>query len=96
MLEASYRAFKTAYAARTRVIYAGTNAGFLEAIQAGSWQAGATPPGYDAGTGEELFGFMPWEPRLSIENLAIDSPTDRGHYVDGSPQVADVWIYPSA
>jgi type IV pilus assembly protein PilY1 len=96
LLEASYRAFKTAYAGRGRVIYAGTNAGFLEAIEAGSWQAGATPPGYDAGTGAELFGFMPWESRLSIENLPIDSPTDRGHYVDGSSQVADVWIHPSA
>jgi type IV pilus assembly protein PilY1 len=94
LFEPSYRAFKTAYAGRTRVIYAGTNAGFLEAIEAGTWQAGATPPGYDAGTGAELFGFMPWESRLSIENLPIDSATDRGHYVDGSPQVADVWIYP--
>ena len=59
-------------------------------------QAGASPPSYDSGTGVELFGFMPWESRLSIENLPIDSPTDRGHYVDGSPQVADVWIYPNA
>jgi type IV pilus assembly protein PilY1 len=39
---------------------------------------------------------MPWQTRLSIENLPIDSPTDRRHYVDGSPQVADVWIHPNA
>ncbi|MHC4504809.1 MAG: pilus assembly protein, partial [Planctomycetota bacterium] len=96
LLDASYKAFKTAYAGRKRVIYAGTNGGFLEAIHAGTWQAGATPPAYDAGTGAELFGFMPWEPRLSVENLPIDSPKARGHYVDGSPQVADVWIYPNA
>ncbi|MHC4507105.1 MAG: hypothetical protein ACYTFI_27810, partial [Planctomycetota bacterium] len=96
LLEPSYKqGFKNAYANRTRVIYAGTNAGFLEALHAGTWQAGATPPGYDAGTGVELFGFMPWEPRLRIKNLPIDFPTSRGHYVDGSPQVADVWFYPA-
>jgi type IV pilus assembly protein PilY1 len=95
-LEESYKAFETAYQTRSRVIYAGTNAGFLEAFDSGTWQSAATPPRYDAGTGAELFGFMPWEPRRSIENLVIDSPTDRGHYVDGSPQVSDVWIYPNA
>jgi type IV pilus assembly protein PilY1 len=95
LLEQSYRDFKSHYAGRSRVIYTGTNAGFLEAIEAGTWQAGASPPAYDAGTGVELFGFMPWESRLSIENLPIDDPSDRGHYVDGSPQVADVWIYPA-
>jgi hypothetical protein len=96
LLEPSYnQGFKNDYAHRKRVIYAGTNAGFLEAIHAGTWQAGATPPAYDAGTGEELFGFMPWEPRRSIKNLPIDSPTNRSHYVDGSPQVADVWFYPA-
>ena len=94
--EASYKAFKTAYDSRSRVIYAGTNGGFLEGFHAGTWQSGATPPGYNAGSGAELFGFMPWEPRLSIKNLVIDSPTGRGHYVDGSPQVSDVWLYPSA
>jgi type IV pilus assembly protein PilY1 len=94
--EPSYRqGFRSLYADRKRVIYAGTNAGFLEAIDAGTWQAGATPPAYDAGTGEELFGFMPWEPRQFIKNLPIDSATQRTHYVDGSPQVADVWFYPA-
>jgi type IV pilus assembly protein PilY1 len=96
LLEDSYKAFKTAYAGRSRVIYSGTNGGFLEAIEGGTWLSGATPPKYDAGTGAELFGFMPWQPRLSIQNLPIDSPKDRTHYVDGSPQVSDVWIYPTA
>jgi type IV pilus assembly protein PilY1 len=96
LVEPSYRqGFRSLYADRKRVIYAGTNAGFLEAIDAGTWQAGATPPAYDAGTGEELFGFMPWEPRQFIKNLPIDSATQRTHYVDGSPQVADVWFYPA-
>ncbi|MDH3213439.1 MAG: PilC/PilY family type IV pilus protein [Myxococcales bacterium] len=96
-LEESYSAFKTAYATRPRMIYAGTNGGFLEAIHAGDWDASALPhPKYDPGTGVERFGFMPWASRQKIKNYPIDDPSARSHYVDGSPQVADVWIHPSA
>lgn len=95
--EASYQAFRAAYAARSRILYAGTNGGFLEAVHAGSWDASATPrPRYDEGSGVELFGFMPWEPRQNIKNLPVDSPTSRTHYVDADAQAADVWMYPSA
>jgi hypothetical protein len=93
---ASYKIFKTVYQARTRMIYTGTNAGFLEAIHAGTWDAAATPPRYTAGTGAEIFGFMPWQSRMRIKNLPIDAPTDRHHYVDGSAQTADVWLYGAA
>ena len=96
IFEPSYEAFKDAYATRSRRIYAGTNAGFLEAIDAGTWQAAATPPAYDKGTGAEIFGFMPWAARQTIRKFPVDSPLARSHYVDGSPQVADVWIHPSA
>jgi type IV pilus assembly protein PilY1 len=92
----SYSAFKSAYAERRRVIFTGTNAGFLEAVDAGTWDATATPPKYTAGTGAELFGFMPWQARMRIKNLPIDPPTDRNHYVDGSPQTSDMWFYSSA
>ncbi len=94
--DASYQAFSAAYSARSRVLYAGTNGGFLEAVHAGDWDASATPPAYDPGTGVELFGFMPWGPRHRIKNLPVDSPTSRTHYVDADAQVADVWMYPSA
>ena len=92
--EDSYVAFKGHYHGRKRVIYAGTNGGFLEALDAGDWQ---DPPGaYSAGTGEEIFGFMPSVSRKRIKNLPIDSPLSRSHYVDGSAQVSDVWIHPTA
>ncbi len=93
--EASYAAFKSTWSTRPRVIYAGANDGFLHAFEAGTWDAGASPPGYTRGTGEELWGVMPWEARKNIKNLHIDSPSDRTYYVDGSPQAADIWLYPS-
>jgi len=94
--EPSYLAFTSTYAGRSRYLYTGTNAGFLEAIEAGTWDASALPPAYDPGTGVERFGFMPWQARLNIKKLPIDDPTHRTNYVDGSPQVSDVWIYPTA
>jgi type IV pilus assembly protein PilY1 len=92
----SYNAFKTHYATtfpRDRVLYAGTNAGFLEAIHTGDWDTGLVPPNYDEGSGTELFGFMPWEARLKIKNLPVDPAYPRTHHVDGDTQTADVWFY---
>jgi type IV pilus assembly protein PilY1 len=93
--EASYSAFAATHANRRRIIYAGANDGFLHAFDAGIWNAGATPPTYTRGSGAEIFGVMPWEVRRNIKNLLIDDPTARNYYVDGSPQVADVWLYPT-
>jgi type IV pilus assembly protein PilY1 len=95
LMEPSYTAFKSKYATRPRVIYAGANDGFLHAFDAGIWDAGAVPPAYTKGTGTELFGLMPWESKQTIKNLPIDAPDSRHYYVDGSPQAADVWIYPT-
>jgi type IV pilus assembly protein PilY1 len=95
----SYNSFKTHYAVdypRDRVLYAGTNGGFLEAIHAGDWDTSLDPDNYDEGTGAELFGFMPYESRIRIKNLPIESATTRTHYVDGDLQSADVWFYTSA
>ena len=89
-----YSDFKGHYAGRDRVLYAGTNGGFLEGFDTGSWIVPAAPavPSYNRGTGTELFGFMPWEARQKIKNLVIDSPLDRNNYVDGDVNSADVWI----
>jgi Tfp pilus tip-associated adhesin PilY1 len=84
-----YDAYRTTYGTRKRVIYTGTNGGFLEAFHAGDMTSGD----YDEGSGEEMFGFMPWESRTKIKKLPIDSPTNRTHYVDGAPEASDVWLY---
>jgi type IV pilus assembly protein PilY1 len=91
--DTSYKAFKSHYGARTRVLYAGTNGGFMEAIHAGTFDVPTQK--YDEGTGAEMFGFMPWEARRKIKNLPIDPATKRNHYVDGDANAADVWIHPS-
>ncbi len=88
----AYSLFKTTYANRQRVIYAGANDGFLHAFDAGGLNTVPTPPVYFDGTGTELFGFMPWEARRNIKNFPIDDPTTRSYYVDGSPQIVDAWI----
>lgn len=94
--DASYAAFRTTYANRKRVIYAGANDGFLHAFDAGNLNTTVIPNVYYDGTGEELFGFMPWEARKTIKNKPVDDPTARTYYVDASPQTVDVWIRSSA
>jgi Tfp pilus tip-associated adhesin PilY1 len=94
VLGSAYDTFRNAYMDRERIIYTGTNGGFLEGFQAGTWNSSNTV--YDEGTGVEKFGFMPWEPRTRILLQPIDDPATRAHYVDGAPQVADAWLYPTA
>ncbi len=91
--ETSYGVFREAYKTRPRVIYAGSNGGFLHGFESGTFNT--TTKKYSKGTGAEIFGFMPWEVRTRIHNLYTDSPAGRNYYVDGSPQVADVWTHPS-
>jgi Neisseria PilC beta-propeller domain len=90
-LGSAYDSFRTNYISRDRVIYTGTNGGFLEGFHAGTWNAGTQL--YDQGTGVEKFGFMPWMPRTRIKHQPVDDPAARHHYVDGAPQVADAWLY---
>jgi type IV pilus assembly protein PilY1 len=99
--ESSYGDFANTYRQRTRVIYAGGNGGFLHGFNAGSWQTtepdGITPlipPRHDRGTGEELFGFMPYAIRNKAKDILKHVSGLRTEVsVDGSPTVADVWFY---
>jgi type IV pilus assembly protein PilY1 len=93
--ETSYQAFKAAYATRDRIIYAGSNGGFVHGFHAGDWDASATPPAYDEGTGTEVFGFMPAYVRQTIKYQPEPNTTSEHYYVDGSPDAADVWHHPT-
>ena len=79
----SYRAFYSTYETRDRVIVAGANDGFLRGFLAGVWDAGATPAAYDHGTGEELFGYMPWPGRQNEKDFPNDGASRDVYFVDG-------------
>ncbi|HLL03554.1 MAG TPA: pilus assembly protein PilY [Myxococcaceae bacterium] len=76
---------------RDRLILVGSNGGMLHAFHAGQ-QVGVDPATgrsqYDAGTGEELWGFIPTDvlPKL------LRSIGKRGAFVDGTPMVREVWM----
>jgi hypothetical protein len=81
---AGYADFKTAYASRPKVLYVGANDGMVHC--------------FDAGTGEELWGFIPYNLLPKLRNMyAVDAVNNTRYYVhdiycDGSPAVADVQI----
>jgi hypothetical protein len=76
-------------AQRKRVVYVGTNDGMLHAFLSGTYQVNGS---YDAGTGEELFGYVPYNLLQNISDFLPGDLTTHGYYVDSSPRVADVWI----
>lgn len=88
--EDSYVAFATKYKNRTKVIYGGSNDAFLHAFNAGTWDG--VDEEFDRGTGEELFGFMPWQARRNLQFQPLDNAPRDFYFVDGSPQASDVWI----
>jgi hypothetical protein len=82
--------FVDAKATRKRVLYVGTNDGMLHAFLSGTY---STSTGlYDDGTGEELFGFIPYSLLENLQDFVPGDLTSHGYYVDSSPRVADVWI----
>jgi hypothetical protein len=92
-----YLDFTRRHAKRRRVIYAGSNDGFLHAFDAGVFNGDTTnlPGGFDLGSGRELFAYTP---RASFgggkfQSLLDFSPQPQ-YFVDGSMAHADVFIDP--
>jgi type IV pilus assembly protein PilY1 len=82
--------FVDAKATRKRVLFVGTNDGMLHAFLSGTYN---TLTGlYDDGTGEELFGFVPYSVLADLQDFVPGDLTSHGYYVDSAPRVADVWI----
>ncbi|MCG8590339.1 MAG: hypothetical protein MJE66_13705, partial [Proteobacteria bacterium] len=95
--EDGYRAFAKKYGQRNRVLYAGSNGGFMHAFNAGDWvDNGTDPPGFDRGDGVEMMGFMAYPARKAVKELAKDQPGDKLYLMDGSAQSADVWFRATA
>lgn len=100
----TYVAFSSDLRDRDRMIYAGSNDGWVHGLLAGVWQTTdpgppsvpLIPPRHDRGTGEEIFGFMPSETREKIWALpiAMNGGGSRDFYgPDGTAVAADVWMY---
>ncbi len=89
-----YKEFVVRYAHRKRVIFAGSNGGFLHGFNTGEWDTTLDPDNYNRGTGAEEFGFMAYPARQKIK-LLPKQVTPKLTTMDGSPQAADVWLYPS-
>ncbi len=79
-----YQDFMNAWDDRRKVVYVGANDGMIHC--------------FDVLTGEELWGFIPYNLLPKLKNMwAVDAATgeryfSRDLYVDGSPMVADVYI----
>ncbi|MBA7616845.1 hypothetical protein ES703_24145 [subsurface metagenome] len=79
-----YQDFMNTWEDRRKVVYAGANDGMIHC--------------FDVLTGEELWGFIPYNLLPKIKNMwAVEEVTgerffSRDTYVDGSPMVTDVYI----
>jgi len=92
----SYRLFAKKYKLRRRVLYAGSNGGFVHGFDAGDWDTSLDPDGFNRGTGTEMMGFMTYPARQKVKELAKDKPSPKTYLMDGQLQAADVWLPPSA
>jgi len=90
----SYKAFASNYAARKKVIVAGSNGGFFHIFDAGTWDPvlNSGKGGYDDGTGAEIAGFMPYQARLNAKELPRDDNGRDYYFVDGAVAVADAYL----
>ncbi|MHB8782629.1 MAG: pilus assembly protein [Desulfobacteria bacterium] len=84
------QSFVDAKSQRKRVVYVGTNDGMLHAFLSGTYNTSTGT--YDSGTGEELFGYIPYSLLGSLQGYVPGDVTRHGYFVDSSPRVADVWI----
>lgn len=85
-LDEGYTGFKNMYQHRKKVVIVGANDGMLHGFDGGDWIAAGDT--FSAGTGEELWAFIPNNllPRLK------DLKTTHGYYVDGNPIAFDAWF----
>jgi Tfp pilus tip-associated adhesin PilY1 len=83
--------FVDTYANRKRVILAGANDGMLHAFNAGNWNASLTPPGYNDGTGDEEWAYIPGFLLGNVKNF-VNFPSVHNYYVDSAAAVADIWV----
>jgi type IV pilus assembly protein PilY1 len=92
-----YLDFSARHAKRRRVIYVGSNDGFLHAFDAGVFNGDTTnlPGSFDLGSGREIFAYTPRAAFAGgkFQSLLNFSPQSQ-YFVDGSMAHADVFVDP--
>jgi hypothetical protein len=89
-----YRLFVEKHAKRRRVVLAGANDGMLHAFDGGFFNRDTTnfPGEHDAGTGRELFAWVPRAVMPNVYNMVYAA--EHQYMVDGHITTGDVWIDP--
>jgi type IV pilus assembly protein PilY1 len=88
-----YSAYAATNAARTNVVYVGSNDGFVHGFSAGSYNAGVFSSATN--TGKELFAYMPYDVLMQKAVNLTDPLYKHDYLVDATPAVGDVF-YASA
>lgn len=83
---APYSTFARNNRDRRRVVYVGANDGMLHAFDAGT----ATDGVYSAGTGDELFAYVPAKVFSNLPDLTHPRYSHK-YYVDGTPRIGDAF-----
>lgn len=86
-----YEEFSARHEKRRRMLFVGANDGMLHAFDAGRWQGSLSEGEFDDGSGREIFGYVPREAVRGLRALS-ENREDHRWFVDGTPQIADVWI----
>lgn len=92
--DSSYLSFAQTWATRTKMVYAGSNGGFLHGFVGEVWDTTLSPARYNrehAEAGKERMGFMPYPVRKRVKNLPLPA-TAHWYGVDGAAQAADAWL----
>jgi hypothetical protein len=91
--DCEYGTFAGLHGKRRRVIYVGSNDGFVHAFDVGVWNRDLVnfPGSFDLGTGREIFGYTLEGLMGNFPNL-ISYPPVAQYFMDGSFGSADVFI----
>lgn len=88
-------AFAAKHAKRRRVLFVGSDDGFVHGFDAGVWgrDNARFPSTWDAGTGREIFGYAPRAALASVKNTFVGFATSAPYTytVDGGPALGDVF-----
>src|SRR5262249_10505004 len=88
----AYGAYATTYAQRSPFILVAADDGMPHAFNAGNAQVAAdgTVSGFDLGTGDEMWAFIPPDVLPRLIRYAIGERHEL--LVDGTPMVRDIWV----